>query len=63
MAEKAGRDHTCGNCIFWDLDIPDPDEILFRPYDKNKKFVCRQTPAVFYKSADEWCGQHRAKVK
>ena len=57
----ADRDNICGNCMFWDVDSPDHDEVLVRQYDKHKRFACRQSPTLIYKNPDEWCGQHRAK--
>lgn len=51
---------VCSTCIFWDQTTKNQNEYLSGPYSQNKEFACRLLPAIVFKTADEWCGQHEA---
>jgi hypothetical protein len=50
----------CATCTYWDQTAFDPSDVVIYPDEKHKAYACRLYPAVVYKLADEWCGQHKA---
>lgn len=56
MTERE-RTHYCLSCRWWDDAISHPTDSAI-PASTRKRHACRRYPAIVWRFATEWCGEH-----